>query len=104
LPVIINHPSMSAQATSYILIVDIPQQGVLRLELQDSQGTPIDTLETSYEGHVDNVLLTSVDNLIQRNTIAKSALRAVHVGAGIDKNSSLYRIVIAFASAISAAS
>lgn len=86
----------------YTLIVDTPETGILTLTLQDASGTVVDSLDIPLEGHVDNVLLTSVDKLLQRNTIDRFALDAVQAGGGIDKNSSLCRIVKSFASALAA--
>lgn len=84
------------------LIVDIPESHILRLILQDGTGQTLDTLDTPLEGHVDNILLTAVDKLLKRNSMDRFAFAAVTAGAGIDKTSSLYRIVKSFASAVSA--
>ncbi len=88
--------------TTYLLTVDQQEQGHLLLELCDAAGQQVASADVPYEGHVDNILLTAVDNFLRRNTIRKSALTAVRLGAGIDKNSSLYRIVTSFAEAIAA--
>lgn len=87
---------------TYTLRIDTPSVGVLTLRLVDGHGTLIDEVECAYSGHVDNLLLTAVDNLITRSSIDRFALRAVELGTGIDKNSSLYRIVQSFAAAIRA--
>lgn len=79
---------------NHTLIIDQSEPGILSLSL----GT--NTMRVPYEGPVDNLLLTAVDNLLRRSTLHKSALRSVTVGAGIDKNSSLYRIVQSFAAAV----
>lgn len=86
----------------YNLEIDMPKQGMLHLELADAAGRVLAAEDLPYEGHVDNALLTWVDNLFKRNNIVKSALIAVRAGSGIDKNSSLYRIVKSFASALAA--
>src|SRR5688572_1653833 len=86
---------------TYHLTVDVPQQGTLRLEITDSAGAVIGASDLPYQGHVDNLLLTGVDNLLKTLTIEQSALRTVSAGSGIDKNSSLYRIVQSFGSAVS---
>lgn len=85
------------------LIIDVPQEGVLRLVLADDQGKQVGQEDMAYQGHVDNLLLTAVDNLLRRSNLHKSALSNVIAGQGIDKNSSLYRIVTSFSSAVSAA-
>jgi hypothetical protein len=81
---------------NHVLIVDLPEPGVLELHLGEH------SLRMPYTGHVDNLLLTAVDKLLQEHTIDKSAITAVQAGPGVDKNSSLYRIVTSFASAIAA--
>lgn len=85
------------------LTIDVPKEGVLRLVLVDGQGSELAREDVAYQGHVDNLLLTAVDNLLRRSNLHKSALSNVVAGQGIDKNSSLYRIVISFSSAVSAA-
>lgn len=86
--------------TTYTLIVDTPQPNVLALELLH-QGRQVDTHQESWQGHVDNVLLTIVDNFLKRNRIDVSALDSVQLGQGIDNNSALCRIIQSFAGAIS---
>jgi hypothetical protein len=82
----------------YSLTVSVPRPGVLRFVL-DGGPEPFSD-EVSYDGPVDNALLTAVDNLFKRNTIDRSALTKAVAGEGIDKNSSLARIVESFASAV----
>jgi len=84
------------------LTVDVPAPETLRLTLADGD-RPVVSEDVVYQGHVDNLLLTAVDNLLRRSNLDRSALVAVKLGAGIDKNSSLCRIVQSFASAIAAA-
>jgi len=84
----------------YTLTVDLDGPGALRLTLE-GPGGPF-TLSVPFGGHVDNVLLTSVDKLVREHRIHKSALASVRAGAGVDKNSSLYRMVKSFAAAIAA--
>ena len=86
----------------YLIIVDTPEPGVLTVELS-ANGAPIDLIRTPYQGPVDNLLLTTIDNLLMKHRIHKFALKAVQLGQGIDKNSSLYRMVQSFATAIAAA-
>jgi hypothetical protein len=63
----------------------------------------VDSQDLPYQGHVDNLLLTGIDKLLQKHKIDRSALRTVTPGPGIDKNSSLDRIVKAFVSAVAVA-
>jgi len=83
--------------------IDSPEQDALLLVLIGGDGTPLDREEVHYHGPVDNILLTTIDNLLNRNRVHKFALKTVQVGQGIDKNSSLYRIVQSFTAAISVA-
>lgn len=87
----------------YSLVIDCPRPGVLTLTLTGPGGVPAGSTEVAHDGPVDNILLTAVDNLLKRHTIDRSALVSVAAGSGIDKNSSLYRIVTSFASAVAAA-
>jgi tRNA A37 threonylcarbamoyladenosine modification protein TsaB len=82
------------------LLIDTPDPAVLRLILQDDAGTTLDRADIPLEGYVDNLLLTAVDKLLKENTMDRFALNAVLVGARIDKNTSLCRIVKSFASAV----
>ena len=85
------------------LVIDQPEAGTLRLALE-RDGQVLAVRDLPLVGHVDNLLLTGVDKLLQENTIDKSALSMVLAGQGIDKNSSSYRMVTSFAAAIMAAS
>lgn len=84
------------------LTIDLVEHGVLNLVL-DRMGEVIDSERVPWEGPVDSILLTAVDNLLRRNTVDKSALSSVTAGPGVDKTSSLYRIVISFGSAVARA-
>lgn len=94
----VKHGSCNVQCVA--LTIDIPQDGILRLILTDGQGRELRREDVPCLGHVDNLLLTAVDNLLRRSNLHKSALSEVVVGQGIDKKSSLYRIVTSFSSAI----
>jgi hypothetical protein len=87
----------------YQLSIDVPSPGTLAIELSERGGTSIERVECGFSGHVDNLLLTTVDNLLKRSNVDRFALIAVVLGTGIDKSSSLYRIVQSFAAAIAAA-
>ena len=85
-----------------ILTVDTPDAATLRLSLRRGDGTACGSLDVPLDGYVDNLLLTAVDKLLKKHTMDRFALSAVQAGAGIDKNSSLYRIVKSFAAALAA--
>jgi len=85
------------------ITVDTPVPGTLSLALDTLTGERLDYLELPYQGPVDNLLLTAIDNLLNKHRLHKFALKAVRQGQGIDKNSSLYRMVQSFATAITAA-
>ncbi len=83
--------------------IDMPAPDLLTFELVDGSGSVIASQTCAYERPVDNLLLTTVDNLLNRSRLDRLALNDVVLGEGIDKNSSLYRIVQSFAAAIAAA-
>lgn len=85
------------------ITVDTPEPGILTLALDTLSGERIDEVRMPYQGPVDNLLLTGIDNLLNKHRLHKFALKAVRQGQGIDKNSSLYRMVQSFATAITAA-
>lgn len=85
------------------LYIDLPEPGVLRIELHRG-GSVVAQEDIAYQGPVDNLLLTAVDNLVRRHRVDRFALKSVELGQGIDKNSSLYRIVTSFAAAVAVAS
>jgi hypothetical protein len=87
---------------TYQLVVDTPQPNVLSLELVH-EGRVVSTHQEAWQGHVDNILLTVVDNFLKRNTLDASALDSVQLGQGIDNNSALCRIIQSFAGAIAVA-
>ena len=86
-----------------IITIDSPAADMLVFTLETADGRQLDRETVPYHGPVDNILLTTVDNLIKRNRLHKFALKAVRLGQGVDKNSSLYRMVQSFATAITAA-
>ena len=88
---------------TYTLTIDTPSPELLTFTLQYGDGTQIDQVECAFVRPVDNILLTTVDNLIKRSRLDRFALQAVKLGSGIDKSSSLYRIVQSFAAAIATA-
>lgn len=85
---------------TYTLRINTPTPELLTFELIDGDGTLVDSVECAYSRPVDNLLLTTVDNLLKGSSIDRFALIAVELGTGIDKSSSLYRIVQSFAAAI----
>lgn len=87
----------------YNLSIDTPSQGLLTIVLSEREGRVIERVECTFSGPVDNLLLTTVDNLLKRSNVDRFALDAVQLGSGIDRSSSLYRIVQSFAAAIAAA-
>lgn len=87
----------------YRLTIDTSQADILHLTLTDDAGAVVAEQKVPLDGYVDNILLTAVDKLLNSSNIDKSALKTVSAGQGIDKNSSLYRIVISFATAVAAA-
>jgi hypothetical protein len=89
-------------ADAFILTVDTPEPGILTLALNDTASAPVSSVRESIVGHVDNLLLTAFDKIVQESRLHRSALITVKLGSGIDKNSALCRIVQSFASALGA--
>jgi len=87
----------------YTLSIDTPAPGLLLFVLSEVGGPEINRIECAFSGPVDNLVLTTVDNLLKRSNVDRFALIAVELGTGIDKSSSLYRIVQSFVAAIAAA-
>ncbi len=85
---------------SYTLTIDQPAPDLLRLTLR-GPGAPV-VADVPFRGPVDNALLTAVDKLLREHRIHKSALAKVRMGEGIDKNSSLCRMVKSLAAAVAA--
>ena len=92
-----------ANTDTISLLVDLVPPHTLHLALRRGDAV-LETLDQPIIHNADEILLTGVDKLLQRNTIDKSALTSIELGQGIDKNSSLCRIVTSFGSALAAAS
>ena len=87
----------------YHLIIEHPVPSMFRLVLApdgNSVAPKVPFREFAFSLHVDNTLLTAIDNFLQENTIHKSAISKVVCGDGIDKDSSFGRIVQSLAAAI----
>jgi hypothetical protein len=93
-----------ADTTTYLTLEIDVQDGQLVLALLNEHNVAVDELRLDSKGHADEIILIGVDKMLKRNNIDRSALTAIQRGQGIDKNSSLDRIVTSFASAIVAAS
>lgn len=93
----------SASDNSVTLHIDQPEPGVVQIILRVGADV-VAQEDVAYHGPVDNLLLTAVDNLFKRHRVDRFALKSVELGQGIDKNSSLYRIVTSFAAAVAVAS
>ena len=85
------------------LIIDAPQPGLMTFVLRDGSGVVIDRVECEFSGPVDNLVLTTIDSLFKRSNLDRFALKSVELGTGIDKGSSLYRIVQSVSAAVAAA-
>lgn len=87
--------------TAYTITVHHPEQDLLTLELTDATGVTLETCDVPIRGHVDNTLLTGVDDLLKRHTIDRSVRITLRAGRGIDENSTLCRMISALNSAVS---
>ena len=86
----------------YVLAIDQLSGKALILSLVDEAGLTVAQRELPLEGYVDNLLLTAVDNLLNESNLDRSAVESVRLGQGIDKNSSICRIIQSFAAALAA--
>lgn len=67
-------------------------------------GTPVETFEIPPKGHLDEVLIPTLDDLLKRHRIDPLVLgKATIIAEAIDRNSSAYRIVHTWAAALKTA-
>lgn len=59
----------------------------------------IDTLDFSFQGNLDDLLISSVDKILKENRIEELSLKTVSIGGNVDKNSSAYQIALSFVKA-----
>ena len=65
-------------------------------------GKLIDTLDFSFHGNLDDLLISSVDKVLKKNRIETLSLKTVKVLGNIEKSSSAYKIAQTFVKAIKA--
>ncbi len=94
------------------LIINFTSIGKITLELKRG-GVFIDTLDFSFHGNLDDLLISSVDKILKENRIEALSLKTVRVGGlgegsaaksggiavDVDKNSSAYKIALSFVKA-----
>lgn len=78
------------------MVLHIALQGSnLKLSLHTGKRV-IDELILPIDRNLDTQLITGLDKLFRRNRLDRLSLKAVEIGGNIDKNSSSYRIILAF--------
>ena len=77
------------------LIINFKDLGKIGLELKQGR-VSIDTLDFSFQGNLDDVLITSVDKFLKKNRINALSLKTVRVDGRVDQNSSAYKIALTF--------
>ena len=63
-------------------------------------GKLIDTLDFSFQGNLDDLLIAAVDKIMKRNKIETLSLKTVKVSGKVNKESSAYKIAQTFIEAI----
>lgn len=81
------------------LIIYFKKTGEIELRLTKA-GKLIDTLDFSFRGNLDDLLISSVDKILKGNRIEELSLKTVKVEGDIDKNSSAHKIAVSFIEAL----
>jgi hypothetical protein len=81
--------------------LEIHYLGEKKIQVLLKEGRAVmDTVDFEFDKNVDTLLLESVDKILKRNKIDITSLKNVRLVGDIDKNSSLYKIVKSFESAV----
>lgn len=78
----------------YTLFINIEGQN-LELSLVDNSKM-VGELVLPIERNIDSQLINGLDKLFKRNKLNKLHLKSVEIGRNFDKNSTYYRITLAF--------
>ena len=79
----------------------ISQKGERELEVALMDGDrQVDAVDFGFDKNLDTLLIDSIDKFLKRNKIDPLSIQSVQVSPDIDKNSSLYKIVRTFQSAL----
>lgn len=85
--------------TKQRLLIEVPERGIIEMTVF-SDDREVAKRSISYDGPVDTLLLTTIDNLFQENILDKFASISVEPGQGVDKSTLLYRIIITLGAAL----
>jgi hypothetical protein len=88
-----------SEAAGYELVISMPDSGTVRAELFCG-GVSVARQEVPNRGHVDNMLLTAVDNMYIEHILDRFAEIRVTAGPGIDNYSLLDKIVLSLDAAL----
>ena len=80
------------------LTINFTDIGKVTLELKQGR-VLIDTLDFSFHGNLDDLLISSVDKVLKENRIEELSLKTVSIEGNVDKNSSAYKIALTFVKA-----
>lgn len=77
------------------LVIYFQKIGEIQLKLKRGQ-TVVDTLDFSFQSNLDDLLTSSIDKILIKNKIETLSLKIIKIEGDIDKNSSAYKIALAF--------
>lgn len=80
------------------LVLNFKNIGEVEIRLRNGKRL-IDTLDFSFRGNLDNLLISSVDKILKENRIEALSLKTLRIGGKVDSNSSAYKIALAFVKA-----
>ncbi len=78
----------------YKLLIYIQEQG-LQLLVKDDRRV-MGEITLPIERNIDSQLINGLDKLFKRNRLSKLHLKSVEIAGEIDRNSTYYRIILAF--------
>jgi hypothetical protein len=77
------------------LILYFKDIGEMEIQLRNGRRL-IATLDFSFRGNLDDLLISSVDKILKENRIEALSLKTMRIGGKVDRNSSAYKIALAF--------
>ena len=85
--------------TNVDLIINFKRnRGEIELRLLSGK-VLISTLDFSFQGNLDDLLIAAVDKIMKRNRIGTLSLKTIKIEGNIDENSSAYKIALSFTKA-----
>lgn len=90
-----------ADTPTYHLLITPTAEGGLTVSLVRAR-TAIDSVMTRPGEHPDIALIEALDTLVQRSSVDRFTLKGALASKGVDKTSSLYKIIRALNAALAA--